>query len=62
MDKEISNHKFDLIKDVNFTNSYFAYVPTTELAPLPLYRRLKLDPYEMATTIISLIIELLISH
>ena len=57
MDKEISNHKFDLIKDVNFTNSYFAYVPTTELAPLPLYRRLKLDPYEMATTIISLIIE-----
>ena len=51
------NHKFDLIKDVNFTNSYFAYVPTTELAPLPLYRRLKLDPYEMATTIISLIIE-----
>ena len=52
MDKEISNHKFDLIKDVNFTNSYFAYVPTTELAPLPLYRRLKLDPYEMATTII----------
>ena len=42
---------------MNFTNSYFAYVPTTELAPLPLYRRLKLDPYEMATTIISLIIE-----
>ena len=57
LDKEISNHKFDLIKDVNFTNSYFAYASTTELAPLSLYRRLRLDPYEMATTIISLIIE-----
>lgn len=57
MDQKVLKGELDMVKDVNFSNSYYPYASISELAPISLYRRLRTDPYEMSMSMMILIIE-----